>query len=111
MVTPLSNDNSSNHNAKAISCAVRDISVDGIGLLYPGRLANNSLFGIRLPLGGSTDITAVYMVKHTEQLEKGLFRVGAALLKIDDPEGVISMAKPMAKAASKPAKKAVNSAA
>jgi hypothetical protein len=106
MVTPLNND-TNNNNAKAISCAVRDISVDGIGLLDPGHLANNSLFGIRLPLGGNSDITAVYMVKHIEMLEKGLFRIGAVLLKIDDPEGVISMAKRPPKVA----KKAAHSAA
>jgi hypothetical protein len=76
----------------SVQVLVRDLSAEGIGLIHRETLPTNSLFAIRLPIYGTRMITAIYIVKHCDELEKGLYRIGAALLKIDDPEGALTVA-------------------
>jgi|GEM_PF-2297066 len=89
LLTPLGSESG---KSRPVVVSVRDMSVDGIGILHHVRLPAKSLFAIRLPVYGTRDITAVYSIKHCDVLEKDLFRIGGVLLKIDDPEGIASMA-------------------
>ncbi|MGA2232152.1 MAG: hypothetical protein ABSH22_14745, partial [Tepidisphaeraceae bacterium] len=75
----------------SVQVLVRDLSAEGIGLIHHETLPTNSLFAIRLPIYGTRLITAIYIVKHCDELEKDLYRIGAALLKIDDPEGALTV--------------------
>jgi len=65
-----------------------------ICIVHTVRLPAKTLFAIQLPVAGQRNLKAIYVVKHCEPLDAGLFRIGAALLKLDDPQGIVSMSHP-----------------
>ena len=77
-----------------VEVMIRDLSPGGICIVHTVRLPAKTLFAIQLPVAGQRNLKAIYVVKHCEPLDAGLFRIGAALLKLDDPQGIVSMSHP-----------------
>lgn len=71
--------------ARLIEVGITDLSPGGIGLVHHVALPPDTIFAIRLPVHGSRDMTVVYKVKNCRQLSKAMFRIGAMVIKTDDP--------------------------
>jgi hypothetical protein len=81
--------------AKSTRVMVRDLSPTGISILLHYPLFPNSLFAVELPVFTGGELVAVYQVKHCNPLEKDLYRIGAALVRVRQPDEI----KPGEKAA------------
>ena len=65
---------------------VRDVSVDGIGILHTKALKVGSRFVARFPRHDEGSLTLVYAVTHAKDVTKGLYTIGAQLLTLEsDP--------------------------
>lgn len=59
---------------------IRDISVEGLGLLLSLPLARGELFSVALPRIGSTPLLAQCTVLHSREVAQGIWGIGAAFV-------------------------------
>jgi hypothetical protein len=74
--------------SKPTRVMVRDLSPCGICVLCHFPLICDHLFALELPMSGGGELVAVYQVKVCGRLEKGLYRLGASLVRLRQPEEV-----------------------
>jgi hypothetical protein len=70
--------------ACSIEVGVKDLSPGGIALIHHTAIPPDTIFAIRLPLQEAGDLTVVYKVKNCRPLEKGVYRIGAVLIKAEE---------------------------
>jgi len=72
---------------RKVSVWVRDLSIDGVGILHSVALPEGTRFVLTYHQPGGKDLNVVYIVAHTAQVSKGLFGIGARVfgtgVKID----------------------------
>lgn len=65
---------------------VREISRGGIGLISPVRMQKGEVFRVTFPSNQGNPIQVEYVVRHVQPLGPAVFRVGAQLQNLLQPE-------------------------
>jgi hypothetical protein len=78
--------------AKPISVWLRDISINGLGIVSSVKMEDSLVFAARFPREGGGPLAILYKVRHCRRISGDLFSVGASFERVvPDVSGEIAL--------------------